>query len=98
MLYDLDFHAWSEEQGGLLKERSAAGLDWDNLAEEIESLGRSERGEIRSRMIVILQHLLKWQFQPTERKGAGRPRSLKPARSCQPFWRKARAFALIQKP
>jgi hypothetical protein len=65
-LYDQDFHAWSEEQGRLLRERSA-GLDWDNLAEEIESLGRSDRREIASRMAVLLQHLLKWEAQPSAR-------------------------------
>ena len=66
-LYDLDFQAWSEEQGRLLKERSAAGLDWDNLAEEIESLGRWDRREIASRLAILLQHLLKWEAQPSAR-------------------------------
>ena len=51
--YEQDFFAWSEEQGRLLKARSRAGLDWDNLAEEIESLGRSQRSGIRSRLIVL---------------------------------------------
>jgi hypothetical protein len=69
-LYDRDFFAWSQEQGRLLKARSAAGLDWNNLAEEIEGLGRSDRREIRSRMGIILQHLLKWQFQPAARSGS----------------------------
>ena len=67
-LYEEDFFAWSAEQGRLLKARGSVGLDWDNLAEEIESLGRSERSEIRSRLRVILVHLLKWQFQPDRRK------------------------------
>ena len=66
--YDQDFSAWSEEQGRLLKARSPLDLDWDNLAEEIETLGRSERSEIRSRLVVLLLHLLKWEFQPTKRK------------------------------
>ena len=66
-LYDRDFCAWSEAQSRLLKARSTAQLDWDNLAEEIATLGRSERSEIRSRIRVILIHLLKWQFQPEGR-------------------------------
>lgn len=66
--YDQDFFAWSEEQGRLLKARSAQYLDWDNLAEEIESLGKSQRSEIRSRLIILLQHLLKWEHQPEKRK------------------------------
>ncbi len=44
--YEQDFFAWSEEQGRLLRARSGVGLDWDNLAEEIETLGRSERSEV----------------------------------------------------
>lgn len=70
--YDRDFAAWAEEQGGLLRARAGAELDWDNLAEEIETLGRSERHEIRSRLLVLLLHLLKWQFQPEKRKGGWR--------------------------
>jgi hypothetical protein len=66
--YEGDFFAWTEEQGRLLRARNAAGLDWDNLAEEIETLGRSERSEIRSRLVVLLHHLLKWHFQPGKRK------------------------------
>lgn len=66
--YDQDFFAWSEEQGRILKTRTTVGLDWDNLAEEIESLGRSQRAEIRNRMVVLLHHLLKWQYQPSKRK------------------------------
>ena len=55
-LYDRDFPAWSDEQSRLLKARSTARLDWDNLAEEIAALGRSERSGIRSRIGVILIH------------------------------------------
>jgi len=64
----LDFAAWTEQQGRSLKARQVDDLDWDNLAEEIETLGRSERAEIRSRLAVLLRHLLKWQFQPAKRK------------------------------
>lgn len=67
-LHDQDFHAWLEEQSRLLKARRSAGLDWDALAEELDSLGGSERSEIRSRLVVVLQHLLKWQYQPDRRK------------------------------
>lgn len=66
-LYDADFHRWTQDQGRALRERRAADVDWENVAEEIESLGRSERGEIASRLNVLLLHLLKWQFQPDSR-------------------------------
>jgi hypothetical protein len=63
-LYDTDILLWSEEQAKLLRQRSANELDWDNLAEEIESMGKSQRREVRSRLQVLLQHLLKWTYQP----------------------------------
>jgi hypothetical protein len=66
-LYQADFAAWSQAQASALRRRSTAGLDWDNIAEEIESLGRSERREIRSRLEILLIHLLKWRFQPDRR-------------------------------
>lgn len=66
-LYERDFYAWLQEQAGKLRERSHNELDWDNLAEEIESVGRSERKEIETRLAQLVMHLLKWQFQPGRR-------------------------------
>jgi uncharacterized protein DUF29 len=65
--YDNDFFAWTEEQARLLRAGELAEIDAPNLAEEIESVGRSDRREIRSRLIVLLAHLLKWRFQPDAR-------------------------------
>lgn len=65
--YDRDFHAWAKEQGELIRSRSANAIDWDNVAEEIESLGRQESGELYSHLVVLLTHLLKWEFQPNRR-------------------------------
>lgn len=62
--YGRDFCAWSDEQGRFLRARSAADLDRDNLAEELERLGNSGRSEIRNRMTALLVDLLKRQFQP----------------------------------
>ena len=62
--YDLDFHAWANEQAEALRRRSANEIDWDNVAEEIESLGKTEARELYSRLVVLLTHLLKWRFQP----------------------------------
>lgn len=67
-LYEADFYAWTQAQAEKLRARSMNAIDWDNLAEEIESVGRSEKNEIRNRLIVLLQHLLKWEFQ-AERRG-----------------------------
>ncbi len=66
-LYETDFHAWLQDQAAKLRDRLHDDLDWENLAEEIESVGRSERKEIRSRLDVLICHLLKWQFQPGRR-------------------------------
>jgi hypothetical protein len=62
--YEEDFFAWTEEQARILRARGTRGLDWDNLAEEIESMGRRDRRELESRLRLILHHLLKWQVQP----------------------------------
>lgn len=68
-LYDQDFHAWSQEQHRILRGKGTVGLDWEHLAEEVKSLGGSERSEIRSRLLLLLHHLLKWEYQPEKRKG-----------------------------
>ena len=65
--YDDDFFAWTQEQARLLRAGELADVDTVNLAEEIESVGRSDRREIRNRLIVLLSHLLKWQFQQRRR-------------------------------
>ena len=66
--YEIDFARWSEEQAALLRSGRFDAVDLENVAEEIESLGRSDKREISNRVGVILLHLLKWEFQPPERK------------------------------
>lgn len=66
-LYDQDFHAWTQRQVELLRSGQLADLDVENLVEEIESLGRQERQELRNRLGVLLGHLLKWHYQPEAR-------------------------------
>jgi hypothetical protein len=63
-LYETDFHAWANEQAELLRAGKISEADIPNIAEEIESMGRSEKRELVSRLTVLLMHLLKWQFQP----------------------------------
>ena len=63
-LYDRDFYAWANEQAALLREGKLSGADVGHIAEEIESMGRSERNQLTNRLAVLLAHLLKWQFQP----------------------------------
>lgn len=66
-LYEKDPYTWALQQADALRRRSANEVDWDNVAEEIESVGRSEANELRSRYAILLRHLLKWQFQPERR-------------------------------
>jgi hypothetical protein len=63
-LYEADFYAWTQKQARLLRERRFDDLDLDNLVDEVRSVGSSEKREIRSRLKVLLSHLLKWKFQP----------------------------------
>lgn len=65
--YDRDFYAWATEQAALLRAGRLSEADVENIAEEIESMGRSEKRELVNRLIVLLTHLLKWQAQPTHR-------------------------------
>jgi hypothetical protein len=66
-LYDRDFYAWANEQAALLRAGKLSAADIDHIAEEIESMGRTEKRELVSRLIVLLAHLLKWQYQPAYR-------------------------------
>ena len=66
-LYERDYYTWTLEQARALKQRRAEMLDWENLAEEVEDLGKSERRELRNRLHVLLAHLLKWRHQPKRR-------------------------------
>jgi hypothetical protein len=62
-LYDIDFYVWTQEQARFLREKAWDRLDQNNLIEEIESLGKQQRQELRNRLGVLLGHLLKWEFQ-----------------------------------
>ncbi|HHP7232749.1 MAG TPA: DUF29 domain-containing protein [Xenococcaceae cyanobacterium] len=66
-LYEQDFCLWVENTVNLLKQKKFNNIDWKNLIEEIESLGKSERNALKSNLRVLLRHLLKWQYQPNKR-------------------------------
>ena len=66
-LYDRDFYAWANEQAALLRAGKLDSADIENIAEEIESIGRSEKRELVNRLTVLLLHLLKWRHQPSFR-------------------------------
>jgi len=63
-LYNLDFAEWTQITAELLRQRKFDEIDIENIAEEIESLGKRDRRELASRLNVLLMHLLKWTYQP----------------------------------
>ncbi len=66
-LYEQDFLAWTEDQAEALRTKQAGALDWENLLEEVESMGRNERNAMESRLSLLLMRLMKWQWQPEKR-------------------------------
>ncbi|NJR39837.1 MAG: DUF29 domain-containing protein [Leptolyngbyaceae cyanobacterium CSU_1_4] len=71
-LYEQDFYQWTQEMAIALRARRVSALDWENLAEEIESLGKSDRRSLQSRLEVLLMHLLKGQYQPSKQSNSWR--------------------------
>jgi hypothetical protein len=71
-LYDTDFYTWTQTQAAAVRAKDWAALDIENIAEEIESLGRSDRRAITHQLERLLLHLLKWVYQPQERARRGR--------------------------
>ena len=65
--YETDVVAWANEQAAFVRAGRLDMMDLENIAEEIEDVGKSEQREISSRMAVLLMHLLKWQYQPGRR-------------------------------
>lgn len=65
--YERDFYAWTIKNAALLRQRRLAEIDVENIAEELESIGRSERRELVNRLALLLMHLLKWRYQPNRR-------------------------------
>jgi hypothetical protein len=66
-LRESDFYAWSLEQAALLRAGRVEEADLAAIAEEIESMGKTEKRELVSRLTVLLLRLLKWRFQPAGR-------------------------------
>jgi hypothetical protein len=81
--YDHDLYAWTQAQDTALRDKDWAALDVEHLAEEIDSLGRSDRRAITHQLERLLTHLLKWAYQPQRRPRCGRSwrRSLQQART-----------------
>lgn len=63
-LYETDFVVWCDEQARLVRARRFDDLDIENMAEGLESMGRSDKRQIESRLEILISHPLKWKYQP----------------------------------
>jgi hypothetical protein len=83
-LYETDTVAWSEQQASALRAAARGGsnqpLDWENLAEEIEDLGKSLRLRLRSQIAPIIHHQVKLEYSPAVDPGKGWRRTIRQAR------------------
>jgi hypothetical protein len=83
--YDKDFFAWSRQQADALRAAARTGanqlLDWENLAEEIEGLGISERRELKSQIRRVIEHLLKLEYSHAKAPRRGWVETIGDARS-----------------
>ncbi len=74
--YERDGYGWAMAQAEAIRARRLDAIDWENVAEEIESVGKSESGALESALRVLMMHILKWQHQP-ERRGVSWALSIK---------------------
>ena len=65
--YEKDFDSWALHHAQLLREGRFSELDIEHLAEELEDMGKSDRRALESRFIILIAHLLKWEYQPSHR-------------------------------
>lgn len=65
--YDTDFYLWTQQQAALLRQGQFSRMDAENIAEEIESMGNSNRFALESFLANVIMHLLKWKYQPERR-------------------------------
>lgn len=65
--YNKDFYTWILHNVALIRAGKFSEIDSEHIAEELESMGRSERRELISRLVILMVHLLKWKFQPVKR-------------------------------
>lgn len=65
-----DYYDWIRRQASMLREHRPPFLDWKNLAEELDAIGRSEESALESQLERVLAHLLKWACQPNHRSGS----------------------------
>jgi hypothetical protein len=66
-IYEQDFDQWLTITAQLLKEKEFNALDLENLINEIDSMGKNNKRELKNRLVVLIMHLLKWKYQPQKK-------------------------------
>jgi hypothetical protein len=66
-LYEQDYYLWMVTTANLLRDRRWEQVDFEHLIEEIEAMGKEQRRELKSRLVVLLMHILKYQYQVEKR-------------------------------
>jgi hypothetical protein len=67
-LYERDYYGWIQRNVRAIREGRVHEVDWANVAEELEDMGKSERRALRSQLARLMSHLLKWSYQPERRR------------------------------
>ena len=66
-VYEQDFDVWALHNAELLRQGRLTEIDAEHIADELESMGKRDRRELLSRLKILIGHMLKWRFQPTQR-------------------------------
>lgn len=61
-LHDRDFNLWIEQVKSALSNRDLRNMDWDNLIDEIDDMGKSEKRSLESYLERLVEHILKLQY------------------------------------
>ena len=69
-LYDRDYALWLETTIEQLRQQNFDQVDWENVLDEFESMSKRDRRSIKNNLVILLLHLLKWEFQPEIRSGS----------------------------
>ena len=71
ILYEIDYNQWVNETVQQLRERQFEGVDWDNLIEEIEDMGKSEKRALENFLTRLVEHFLKLSYWQSEKERNG---------------------------
>ncbi len=97
-LYQTDYSAWALRQAELLRAGHYTELDVNHLVQELSDMSKSDRRELESRLLILIAHLLKWQFQYQALSGRWREFDGRSWRSTIVEQRKQLAVLLRQSP